>query len=294
MLVEGYHAAPLDDVSARAIAQDAAGAGDFRQFRPVAGYDALLRLLEHDLAGSHCRILLQSRVRRLEWREGTVTVVAGTADDPVGLEVGAKRAVVTASVGVLHAPPSEGGIDFRPVPEAFESALSGIAMAQVIRLVLRFAQAPWPGSSGAAAPTFLQVKSASFETFWRQVFNGQVQLTAWAGGPKADELSSLDQPALVDAALRSLARATGHDFVAIKDGLLGAHSHDFNRDPLVRGAYSYIRPGLLDPARVLREPCADTLYFAGEALDLRYPGTVAGALGSGEHAARKLLSTWRS
>jgi monoamine oxidase len=38
--------------------------------------------------------------------------------------------------------------------------------------------------------------------------------------------------------------------------------------------------------------CENTLFLAGEALDQQYPGTVAGALGSDEHAARQVLATW--
>jgi monoamine oxidase len=293
MVVEGYHAAPLDDVSARAMAEDAAAsAGDFRQYRPVAGYDTLLRALEHDLKPSACRILLQSRVRRIEWQKGKATLTADAGGEPGGLEVAARRCIVTASVGVLRTAPSIGGIEFRPLPDGFEKALAGLGMGHVMRVVLRFEQAPWPEAGRGRVPTFVQVQDAPFETFWRQSAGRQEQVTAWAGGPKAIELSTLDESARIDAALRSLAHATQQSFISCKDRLLGSHSHNFSTDPLTCGAYSYVRPGVSDPARYLREPSADTLFFAGEALDLRYPGTVAGALGSGEHAARKLLASW--
>lgn len=292
LLVEGYHAAPLEDVSARAIADDAVtSANDFQQYRVSAGYDAVLRSIERELHGDSCRILLEARARRIEWRAGSVTITA-SANEPDELRVLARRCIVTTSVAVLRSPPNEGGIDFRPVPEAFASALPGLGMGYVTRVVLRFEQAPWPEPVAGHAPTFVHVADAPFATFWREVGAGQEQLTAWSAGPRALELSAIDDASRVDAALRSLAQATGQTFIQCKDRLLGAHSHDFNRDPLIRGAYSYVRPGATDPARTLREPCADTLFFAGEALDLRYPATVAGALGSGEHAARKLLVTW--
>jgi monoamine oxidase len=293
MVVEGYHAAPLDDVSARVIAEDsAASAGDFRQYRPVAGYDTVLRALEHDLKPSGCRILLQSRVRRIQWQKGEVTVTADADGEPGGLEVAARCCIVTTSVGVLRTAPSSGGIEFRPLPEGFEKALAGLGMGHAMRVVLRFEQAPWPEPLRGRLATFVQVRDTPFETFWRQSAGRQEQVTAWAGGSKAIELSTIDESARVDAALRSLAHATQQSFVACKDRLLGSHSHNFSMDPLTSGAYSYVRPGVSDPARYLREPSAGSLFFAGEALDLRYPGTVAGALGSGEHAARKLLASW--
>lgn len=292
MLVEGYHAAELEDVSARVIAEDAAAnaGGDFRQYRPARGYDSLLRALEHDLSGGNCRILLQARVRRIEWQKNSVLVSADRDGDEV--EIRARRCVVTASIGALRAGPSNGGIDLRPLPDGFDQALSGLGMGQVVRLVLRFERAPWLEAASGRVPTFVHVTDAPFETFWRQSEPGQEQLTAWAAGPKARELTRMDQAACVDAALRALAKATQQSFVSCKDRLLGAHTRDFNSDPLIGGAYSYVRPGASDPARALREPSAGTLFFAGEALDLRYPATVAGALGSGEHTARKLLTSW--
>jgi lysine-specific histone demethylase 1 len=213
-------------------------------------------------------------------------------DDGDELTVEARRCIITASIGALRAGPGSGGIDLCPLPPGFEAALAGLGMGSALRVVLRFERAPWPEPPGDRTPTFIHVPGMPFDTFWRQAEVGQEQLTAWAGGPKAAELSLLDDVACIDSALRSLARATQRSFVECKDLLLGVHSHDFSHDPLTQGAYSYVRPGMLDPAHGLRESADDTLFFAGEALDLRYPGTVAGALGSGEHASRKLLTSW--
>jgi monoamine oxidase len=237
--------------------------------------------------------VLGARVRRIEWQRGSSTVTADYQDEAGGLHVRARCTVVTASVEVLRTPPHEGGIDFQPVPPAFAGALAGLGMGRVTRVVLRFEDAPWLAPVAGHVPTFIQVPDAPFGTFWHQADNGQQHVTAWAGGPPSAALGALDEAGRIDAALRSLAQATGQSFATCTDRLLGAHAHDFNRDPLIRGAYSYVRPGATDPARTLREPCEGALYFAGEALDLRYPATVAGALGSGEHAARKLLATCR-
>ncbi len=292
MMVEGYHAAPLDDVSARVIAEEAAACGDdFKQYRPRAGYDAVLHSLERDLRAESCRVVLGALVRRIEWQRGWITLTADHQEGPEELSVRARCTVVAVSVEVLRTPPHEGGIDFQPVPGALKSALVGLGMGRVTRVVLRFDDAPWLPPVAGHVPTFIQVPDAAFGTFWYQAEKGQQQLTAWAGGPQSAVLEALDDAGRVEAALRSLAQATGQTFASCRDRLLGAHTHDFNRDPLVRGAYSYVRPGATDPARALREPCERALYFAGEALDLRYPATVAGALGSGEHAARKLLAT---
>lgn len=290
MLVEGYHAAPVADVSARVIAADArAAATDFRQYRTSTGYDAVLAELEHGLSHGPCRIELGMRVRRIEWSKGSVQITAEGREQE--LQLRARRCVVTTSPGVLRASPAEGGIDFRPLPDAFATALPLLGMGNVLRLVMRFERLPWPTLGGTEA-TFVHAPESAFDTFWCEARAGQQQITAWVGGPKAQELSRLDDTARSNAALQSLADAVGQSFTSCRQALIEQHCHDFNRDPLTRGAYSYVRPGGAGAARALAQPHEKTLFFAGEALDAQYPSTVAGALGSGEHAARQVLATW--
>ena len=64
---------------------------------------------------------------------------------------------------------------------------------------------------------------------------------------------------------------------------------DWQADPCSRGGYSYVRVGGEGARERLAEPLDDTLYFAGEATDVEEAGTVAGALRSGERAAREVL-----
>ncbi len=290
-LVEGYHAAPLDDVSARVVAQDAAkSATGLDQYRTARGYDQVLASLEEGLSGEAVRLELGRRVTRVAWPKGRALLEATGRDGPT--RIVAKRCLLTVSLGVLQASSREGGIAFEPEPPEFRPALERLAMGSVLRVVLRFAHAPWvPGPPGLEA-VFAHVTGAPFGTLWRETRAGQVQITAWSGGPPARRLMEHEPPQGVDAALASLARAAKVSLVECQRSLIEAHYHDFNRDPLTRGAYSYVRPGGEDAAKRVAEPWDGTLYFAGEALDLQYPGTVAGALGSGEHAARRIISTW--
>jgi monoamine oxidase len=290
MLVEGYDAAPLDDVSARVIAEASARTADgFEQYRTAQGYDRVLASLEQGLAADATRVLLDKRVTRVAWSRGKVKL-ATQGGQPLSID--AKRCLVTVSIGVLQAPASEGGMDFVPQPPALPENLRHLGMGCVVRVVLRFEQAPWVPALEGVEASFVHVPGAPFGTLWREARAGQVQITAWSAGPPARELLPLERPALIEAALASLSRAAGVDIASLRRTLKEAHFHDFNRDPLTRGAYSYVRPGGQDAARRLAEPCEDTLFFAGEALDHQYPGTVAGALGSGEHAARRIVATW--
>src|SRR3954471_20067864 len=146
-----------------------------------------------------CAVQLGTHVKRVSWSAGNVDVTAearsGTAN------VLAKRCLVTASIGVLRTPVEAGGIAFEPLPPAFGEALPFLAMGNALRVVMRFEQAPWlevePGIEG----TFVHVPGATFATLWREARAGQVQITAWAGGPAARAASELQGPALVNAAL---------------------------------------------------------------------------------------------
>ncbi len=291
LIVEGYHAAALGDVGARVVAEDAAKSKDgFEQFRTAHGYDQVLSSLEHGLRGDAVQLELGRRVTRIAWSKDRVAIEATGRNGPEQLE--AKRCLVTVSIGVLQQPAADGGIAFEPEPPAFRRALARLGMGAVLRVVLRFGHAPWvPGPPGAE-PVFAHVVDAPFGTLWREARGGQAQITAWAAGPAALPLSRLEQQDLVDAALASLSRASGVSLLECRRQLIEAHCHDFNRDPFTRGAYSYVRPGGADAARDVAEPWEGTLYFAGEALDLQYPGTVAGALGSGEHVARRIIASW--
>ena len=70
----------------------------------------------------------------------------------------------------------------------------------------------------------------------------------------------------------------------------GPHDHDYCNDDFARGAYSFCRPGGAKDSESLSAPIGDALFLAGEATDHEYPGTVAGALESGERAARQALA----
>jgi len=290
MIVEGYDAAPLDDVSARVIAEASAPAAEgFEQYRTAQGYDRVLASIEQALPAARTRVLLGKRVTRIAWSRRKVELEAEGGES---LHIAAKRCLVTVSIGVLQAPASQSGIDFVPEPPEFRENLRHLAMGRVVRVVLRFQQAPWVPALEGVEASFVHVPDAPFGTLWREARAGQVQITAWAAGPPALSLMYLEEPALIEAALASLARAAGVDIGSCRATLREAHFHDFNRDPLTRGAYSYVRPGGQGAARRLAEPWEDTLFFAGEAVDLQHPGTVAGALGSGEHAARRIVATW--
>jgi monoamine oxidase len=286
LIVEDYHAAPLDDVSARAMGRAASELSrGFKQHRPAGGYRVLAQDLMAELERYPVRLELGARVRRIEWSSGQVKLLAERRDQRLELTV--PRCVIAVSIGAL----ANGSIELHPVPKALPQATRQLAMGQVVKVVLRFENSPWPGS----APDFTFVHShspaAPFTTFWFEASGEQHQITAWVGGPRAAPLSGRATEELAQLALEGLSSGLNVPLAAFRDSLRGAHHHDFTQDPAFAGAYAYVRAGGIEAASKLAEPVQNTLFFAGEALDIEYPGTVPGALGSGQHTARKLIAS---
>ena len=102
-------------------------------------------------------------------------------------------------------------------------------------------------------------------TWWRPTDQAVPRLTGWAGGSHAAALVGKSREAIRDAAVRSLAFA-----LHLRPDDVGAQVqaclfHDWNADPLARGAYTYVGVGGSDAYRTLAEPVGNTLFFAGEA-----------------------------
>ena len=303
LFVEGYFAADADRISARSVASSG-GEDDAaqRQYRPAEGYFRIVDWLRAGLRPERCRVCLGSVVESVAWRRGEVEVsyrsVAGTQTRLVR----ARTAVVTLPLGVLKAaPPEAGAVRFDPMPAPLRASIEKLEVSHVCKLVLRFREAFWdaPGFfARRAAPAlgepnridFLHDRKGDFPTWWTANPWRVPMLTAWAGGPRADALSELSEAGLVDRALASLARALGSSRPRLEDLLESWRVHDWRRDPYSRGAYSYVGVGGLPAQRALGRPCDGTLFFAGETTEPEEMGTVAGAIASGQRAARQILS----
>jgi monoamine oxidase len=115
-------------------------------------------------------------------------------------------------------------------------------------------------------------------------------LTGWSGGPLADRLSELSDAAILAEGLAAIARGLGMPRGGIERRLRSAHVANWPADPFARGAYSYVMVGGSDATRELSQPVAGTLFFAGEATESGFGGTVASALASGYRAAAEILA----
>jgi monoamine oxidase len=289
--VEGFDAADPAQVSAQFVAREwgAGGMLDSPQFRPLGGYSSVLAALAGALHRKNIRLQLQTWVREVRWTRGSVEIDATFLDRQ--FKVRATCAIVTLPLGVLQAPPdAEGAVRFVPALETKRKALERLASGAVLKLSLRFREAFWEELDGRKYQhaAFFHSAGTVFPTFWTPLPFRAPLLTAWVAGPKAARLSTSTMPDLVRQALESLSTVFGGR--ATSDFQLeAAYLHNWQTDPLARGAYSYIKVGGKDARNELAEPLDDTLFFAGEATDTEEEAaTVTGALQSGERAAKEV------
>ena len=283
--VEGFHAATLDDLSCQGLAQSersGAGGGD-AAYRLCDGYVKLVETLAAGIRSDRVRLYYGSGIQSVRWTPGKVEAVTDG-----GARHQAQAVVVTVPLGVLQAPPDQGGLAFDPPLDAKRRALEGLAMGQVVRLTLRFDARWWP-----AELSFLHCPEASgFPVFWARTDAALPLLTAWAGGSRAQALLGRQPGELRAIALAGVAEALGENPSRLDRRAGPALSHDWAHDRWSRGAYSYARVGGAREFAHLGEPIAGTLFFAGEATATRgRNGTVQGALASGIRAAREVLDS---
>jgi monoamine oxidase len=278
MLMEGFYAAPLDDISIRSIAADASGAAgeEASQARIRGGYGKLVAWLVDQLRG--VPVHTGCAVHAIDWNGGAVAIEhsRGVAR--------ADRAIVTLPVGVLKS--DTVAIDLGEHAQA----LDRLAMGQVVKVVMCLDDAVWRDHAPRDLE-FVHGGETGFPTYWlRSAFDAH-QITAWAGGPHAMALAGRSVLDRVDHALEGIAALLGMPRSRLQTAVRHHHVHDWAADPFALGAYSYTRVGGGDAAGQLARPLDDRVWLAGEATSSEYEGTVAGAIESGTRAAEQILTS---
>jgi monoamine oxidase len=275
--VEGFHAAPLDRVSARSLLKQGSPQG--AQYRIREGYGALVEYLERDATLHGASIAYRTLVRDVRYRPEGVEV----ASDRTAYRGGA--AIVALPLSILRCRASVGGVLFDPEPLELRTELSRFEMGQALRIVIRLSE-PLKLHAKLPESAFLHLPGERLPTFWTGANREEPQLTAWCGGPRAQSWVSAAEA--LAAALRSLSHGLGVSEATLRRLVLAAHVHDFARDPNARGAYPYEVP-VHSEAHEGWLPGKLPLLFAGDYLDEEGLGTVGAAVRSGISAARTIL-----
>jgi len=198
-------------------------------------------------------------------------------------------------LGVLLAREGEtGAIGFSPSLPILDDVRKRLAMGSVIRVVLLFRERWWtkrlrsvPRNASLDALSFLHADSGDVPVWWTLHPAHLAAIVGWCGGPSALRLVGRPADEIRDRAIASLAKNLGVSRRRVSSQLVESWTHDWQRDPYSRGAYSYALVGGAGAATDLARPVQQTLWLAGEAADAEgRNGTVHGALGSGRRAGR--------
>lgn len=286
--VEGFHAADTRIIGVKELAAEGTQ-GAARSSRVREGYGALWEEM-----AAEAPIVLSAPVRELRWSRAGVRVVFGSGRG-ARRELTARTAVVSLPVGVLKARGGEGSVRFvPPLPAAKRAALERLRMGDVCKVGLLFKPRAWAPVGRALGDGFLRAPGGRFGVYWTANPLPTPLATAWSGGPPARALLRLGARGAAREAVRGLALALGMDARRLGAGLRGTFFHDWTADPFSRGAYSYAAAGGAGARAALAEPVSGTLFFAGEACDVRgESGTVGGALDSGARAGRLAAASAR-
>lgn len=290
-LVEGFDAADATRISTFEVLDEWCGdsAADASSFRPRRGYATLLDAIFRQLDPEKVVLRLNAPVRELKWSRGRVTAAATQYGQPVSVD--ARRAIVSVPLAVLKLSSDErGALRFTPDIEAARALLPKLETGAALKVVFRFPTAFWESLDDGRYrdATFFHSPGAPFPTFWSMLpLRGPV-LAAWVAGPAALALAGAAKGEIVGAALESTRTLFGPH-----PEPQGVYVHDWQTDPYARGAYSYAAVGGILARSTLAQPIEDTLFLVGEALDTQgESGTVAGALQSGQRAARRILDSF--
>jgi monoamine oxidase len=293
--VENFHAAELDRISERAVA-DGGNPGkdpsEQRIGRLVDGYDAVAECLAAPVRSA---IRLERPVAAIDWSPGHVRVSTRIAEGRAEVVTG-HAAIITVPVSLLHAGArGRGALAISPEVPSVREAAATATMGHVHRIVVMLDRPlveilNEKRQNQLARLSFLQARGIPIPVWWTSYPLRSGMLVGWVGGPGAMALPR-NRLALAERAVSSLADAVGLDRRTIARHVVKTFSHDWTSDPYTRGAYSYSLVGGSDVGKKLSRPVRGTLFFAGESADAEgRSGTVHAAIGSGYRAAKQAMT----
>ncbi len=193
----------------------------------------------------------------------------------------AKHLILTVSTGVLAA---ERIAFVPPLPSAKQTAVGGLPNGLLNKIGIEFDPAWQEATEGEAAD--YHVGDAQFCTLHFGFF-GTSLAVGFVAGRFAAALEEEGAGAATDFCLQGLRAMYGSD--ALKY-VRRTDETAWQTNDLTVGSYSFARPGQTDARRVLAEPIADRLFFAGEATMTDTYSTVHGAYLSGQRSAEQVIA----
>ena len=294
--VEGFHAADTKIISEKGLAvaeQAHEQLNGSETFRIQDGYDQIPKFLVSSLREPDRNLRLNTVVKNIRWGKGQVEIHCENANGYVLPRIACKRVLVTVPIGVLKAQPgTRAAIKFEPDLEDKRKSFESIHMGSALRIVLHFRTRFWEKSLDEPLAFLHAEKEGPFRVWWTPMPVRAPILTAWAGGPKAQELYQLSEAQILNLALDNLASAFDHTNEFMQSQIRASYFHNWQEDPFTLGAYSYLGIGGIEAAKEYAKPVENTLFFAGEATNPGAGrGTVDGAMATGYRAAEEIIES---
>lgn len=237
------------------------------------GYRVIADYLARDL-----KIEREQVVREVRWSQAPVRVV--TDSD----EFTADQVVVTLPLGVLQA----NRVLFTPALPALKlTAIARLGMGVLNKCYLRFPTVFWPADVDWI--DYVPEKHGEWaEWVSLKRTNNLPVLLGFNAADRGREIEAWTDEQTVDSAMETLRKIFGA-------GIPDPVDYQITRwasDPFALGSYSFNALGSVPlMRRELARPAGNRLFFAGEATDQDYFGTVHGAYNSGVRAAREILAS---
>ena len=237
------------------------------------GYDQLPTLLSQGLT-----ILTECVVRSINYSAKPISVVTSKGTFQC------EYVLVTVPLGVLK----KGSIAFSPLlPTAKRTAIARMTMGLLNKVILQFPTRVWPSGNW-----FTNIEGADPWGFMfssmEVAYPGRNLLIAWQSGQVGTQREALSDASLTTLVMSEVRRC--FKGVTVPNPIKTAITRWAN-DPFTWGSYSFPCTGSpRSDITALAAPVNKALYFAGEATNADYPGTVHGAYLSGVREAKNIVT----
>jgi monoamine oxidase len=228
--------------------------------------------------GENLPVQLGTAVTAINWSPRGMLEVATTKG-----RFNASAVIVTVSNGVLAA----GKIKFDPpLPRRQLDAIAKLPLGSYDHIALELEGNPLGLQNDELV--FEKANSNRTAALLANV-SGRPLCLVEVGGRFGAGLAAQGEAAMVAFAVDWLGDLFGAD---IKKAVRRKHATNWAKEPWALGAFSAAQVGGQPSRRILMEPLANRIYFAGEAVHETLWGTVGGAWESGDRAAGEVLKRY--
>ena len=289
--VEGYYSGKTERTSAKAFLDEWLSE-DEQQYRPEGGYGKMINYLAESCEKAGTKIRLSTVVKEIKWQKGQVEII-----DQLQNKFVASKAIITVSLGVwLAAENTKASILYSPALLSKPEAAKQMGFGSVIKILIEFARAFWEDEAIISEiktntrHVQMVLSDMPIPTWWTQLPQQSTILTGWISGPKAEKMKNETDEVIFEQALYSLRNIFKIDTNVLEKNLKSYKVFNWANDAFTLGSYSYSTLETTKARKILMEPVANTLFFAGEALyEGTEMGTVEAALTSGLSAASEVI-----